>query len=165
MGDNLAIIRRIIEEHRAIRGHIKLIGDSTSDREAMNALARARADWIPGRQEILSEKQKRLQQTLGFLDEGLKNHFAFEARYLPPLLGELLMRALLLDHGEIRKEIDGAKSMVTDTKLEDLSREDLLSKESRINRIINNLCQVVEEHATNEEILLEMLERALEEKG
>ena len=164
MQDNLAIIRRIIEEHRAIRGHIKLIGDSTSDREAMNALTRARADWIPGRQEILSEKQKRLEQTLSLLDEGLKNHFYYEERYLPPLLGDLLMRALLLDHGEIRKEIDEAKSIVTDTKLEGLSREDLLPKESRMNRIINNICQVVEEHATNEEILLEMLERALEEK-
>ena len=163
MEDNLAIVRRIIEEHQAIRQHVKLVGDSLSDQEALNALTRVRADWIPGRLEILSEKQKRMQQTMSALDEGLKRHFYYEERHLPPLLGELLMRALLLDHGEIKKEIDAAKSMVIDTSLERLSRDELLAKESYINRIISNICQVIDEHATNEEILLEMLKRALEE--
>ena len=165
MENNLAIISRIIEEHQAIRGHIKLVGDSASDREAMNALTRARADWIPGRLEILAEKQKKLQQTMSFLDEGLKNHFAFEARYLPPFLGELLMRALLLEHREIRKQIDEAKSIVADTRLEGLSREELLSKESRVHQTVSTICQLVEEHAIREEVVLEMLQRALEEKG
>lgn len=164
MEDNLAIIRRIIEEHQAIRRHVKLVGDSASDREAMNALTKARAEWIPGRLEILSEKQKRLQQTLSFLDEGLSNHFHYEQTYLPPLLGELLMRALLLEHGEIRKEIDEAKSIVADTKLDELSREELLSEESNVHQVVGTLCQLVEEHATKEEMLLEMLQRALEEK-
>ena len=163
MEDNLAIVRRIIEEHQAIRQHVKLVGDSLSDQEALNALTRVRADWIPGRLEILSEKQKRMQQTMSALDEGLKRHFYYEERYLPPLLGELLTRALLLDHGEIKKEIDAVKSMMIDTSLEELSRDELLSRESYINRIISNICQVIDEHATNEELLLEMLKRALEE--
>lgn len=165
MEDDLAIIRKIIDEHQAIKGHIKLVGDSLSDQEAMKALTRARADWIPGRLEILSEKQARLQRTMSALDEGLNRHFCYEEKYLPPLLGELLMRALLLDHEEIRREIDAAKSMVMDTSLEGLSRTELLSKEAYINRTISNIGQAVDEHATNEEVLLEMLQRALEEKG
>jgi hypothetical protein len=78
------MFRRIREGHLAIRGDIRLVGHSVSDQEALNALTRARADWIPGPAEILSETQNRLQQTLSFLGEGLQNHFALEAKYLPP---------------------------------------------------------------------------------
>ncbi len=163
MVDNLAIISRVIKEHQAITGHIKLVGDSISDQEALADLTRARPDWIPGRPEIASEKQKRLQQALSFLDEGLKNHFAFEEEVLPPLLGELFMRAVILDHREIGKEIDEAKSIVPDSKLEGLSREELMSKESQIQQVIDGVCQVVEEHARREEIILEMVQRVLEE--
>jgi len=165
MLDSLAIINRVIEEHQAIRGHIKLVGDSIPDQEALTALEKARADFIPGRLEVLTEKQEKLQQTLNFLDEGLKNHFAFEDKALPPLLGELPMRGLLLEHREIKNKIDEAKSIVASTKLEGLSREELLSREAHIQQTITSICQLVEEHATREEAILDMVQRALEEKG
>ncbi len=81
MDDKLAIINKIIEAHQAIRGQMRLVGDSMVDRQALNALTRARADWIPGRLDILSKEQKKLQETLGFLHEGLRNHFAYEAPF------------------------------------------------------------------------------------
>lgn len=165
MEDYRAMFKRIREEHSAIRGNVRLVGDSVSDQEALNALTRARADWIPGRAEILSEKQKRLQQTLSFLGEGLQNHFALEAKYLPPFLGELFMRALLLEHREIGKEIDEARSTAANMKLEGLSREELLLKEAQIQQMVSGLCQAVEEHAAKEETLLEMLENGLQESG
>ena len=164
MSDNLAIIRRVTEEHQTIRSHIKLVGDSLTDQEVLTALGRARPDWIPGRLEILSEKQNKLQQTMSFLDEGLKNHFAFEEKVLSPLLGELFMRALTIEHGEIKKQIDEAKSIVADTRLEGLSREELLSKEALIQQMIDNVCQLVEGHAAREEVILDMVQRVLEEK-
>ena len=165
MLDNLAIINRVIEEHQTIRQHVKLVGDSVSDEEALASLERARADWIPGRPEILSEKQKRLQQTMSALDEGLKNHFAFEEKTLPPLLGELLMRALTLEHQEIKEKLGEAKSIAADTRLGELSRDELLSKESHMQQMVDSICQLVEEHATREEIILTVIQRALEEKG
>jgi hypothetical protein len=165
MLDNLAIINKVIEEHQAIREHIKLVGDSIPDQEALTALEKARADFIPGRLEVLTEKQEKLQQTLNFLDEGLKNHFAFEGEALPPLLGELPMRGLLLEHREIKNKIDKAKSIVASTKLEGLSREELLSREAHIQQSITGICQLVEEHATKEEAILDMVQRALEKKG
>jgi len=139
MQDNLAIIRRVIDEHESIRGHVKLVGDSISDQEAL--------------------------PSLGFLDEGLRNHFAYEEKVLAPLLGELFMRALVLDHQEIRKEIDVAKSIVTEAKLEGLSREELLNKESHIQQVIKNMCYLIEEHAYKEETILEMLQKVLDEKA
>jgi len=165
MQDKLAIIRRIIDEHQTIKGHLKLVGDSVSDQEALAALQKAHADFIPGRLEVMSEKQKKLQQTMSALDEGLKNHFAFEEKALPPLLGELLMQALVLEHREIKNEIDEAKSTVESIKLEGLSREKLISKESHMQQMIDNICQLVEEHATKEEAILEMVQRALEDMG
>jgi len=163
MVDNLAIIRRIIDEHQVFKGHVKLIGDSISDYEALAAVAKARADLIPGRLEALSEKQNKLRQTMSFLHDGLENHFAFEEQVLPPLLGELLTRALILEHQEIRDEINEAAPLVINTRLEGLSREELLSTESHIQQVIDSLCHLVEEHATKEEAILEMLQRALDE--
>lgn len=89
----------------------------------------------------------------------------FRAKYLPPFSGELFMRALLLEHREIGKQIDEARSMAADMKLEGLSREELPSKEAQIQQIISRLCQAVEEHAAKEKTLLEMLEKGLQESG
>lgn len=164
MLDNLAIINKVIEEHQAIRGHIKLVGDSIPDQEALASLEQAHADFIPGRWEVLTEKQEKLQQTLSFLDDGLKNHFAFEEKALPPLLGKLPMQGLVLEHREIKNKIDEAKSIIASTKLEGLRREELLSKEAHIQQTITSICLLVEEHATKEEAILDMVQRALEKK-
>ena len=165
MPDSLAIINRVIEEHQRIREHVKLVGDSVSDPEALRSLEKVRADWIPGRLEDVSEKQKRLQQTLSVLGEGLKRHFDFEEKALPPLLGELLMQSLIIDHRAIMKEIGEATPVVADTKLEGLNRDELIAKESHIQQMVNNICQLVEEHTTREETILFMVQTALKEKG
>ena len=165
MLDDVAKINKIIEEHQTLRGHVKLVGDSLTDHEALAALERARYDWIPGQLGVLSERQKKLQRAVSFLEEGLRNHFAFEEKALPPLLGELLMDALAIEHREIKREIEKAKSIVTSTKLEGLSREELLSEEANIQQMISSLCHMVEEHANGEEIVLGMVQKALEEKG
>lgn len=164
MLDKLAIINRVIAEHQTIGQHVKLVGDSVSDEEALKSLEGTRADWIPGRLEAVSEKQKRLQQTMNALDEGLRRHFTFEEKALPPLLGELLTQSLILEHREIKEKIDEAKSTAADTKLEGLSRDELLSEEAHMQHIVANIGHLVEEHAAREEAVLAMVKRALEEK-
>lgn len=167
MLDDFAILRRIewvIDEHQTIRKHIKLVGDSVPDREALGSLRRSRNDWVPNRPEILAENLKKLQQTLGFLDDGLKNHFAFEGKNLPPLCGDLLMQALLMEHGEILRKIDETKSVVANSKLEGMSEEEFASQESQIQQVVASLFQLVEGHTINEEVILKMIRRVLEEK-
>lgn len=161
--DKLSLIKRVIDEHKTIGRHMKLLGESATDVESLAALERAHADWIPGRPEALSDKQSRLQRAVSFLDEGLKNHFAFEEKALPSLLGDLIMRAIVLQHREIIKEIGEAKSIVGDARLEGLSREELLTEESRIQQRIGIMCRLVEEHLTREELILQMVQKALEE--
>jgi len=161
MLDNLTIINKVIEEHQIIRRHIKLIGDRLPDREALRSLEKAQADLIPGRSEVLSEEQGKVQQTLSLVDEGLKNHFSFEEKTLPALLGKLLMQGLVLEHRNIQNEISKAKLVVSDTKLEGLKREELLSKELHLQQAVSGICQRVEEHATKEEAILRMIQKAL----
>jgi len=163
MSDELAVINKVIEEHRAIKRHVKLAGDSVSDIEALFDLRKAHAAWSQSSLETLSEKLRQLQQAISFLDEGLRNHFSFEEKALPPLLGELLTRALVLQHREIRAEMDKAKKMVTDSKLEGLSQEELLSQRSQMQQRISHICQVVEEHAASEETILKMMREALQD--
>ncbi|MFC1892876.1 hypothetical protein ACFLYR_02405 [Chloroflexota bacterium] len=165
MEGELAIINQVIEWHQSIRAHVKLAGDAISDREALTGMETAHIDWIPGQTEKMAEKHDRLQQELSLLGDGLNNHFAFEEKVLPPLLGELFMRALTLDHQAIKREIEAAKSTLADNKLEGVNREELLLTESNIQEAVNNVCQLVEEHATREEIMLGMLKRALQDKG
>jgi len=163
MTDALSTLKRIKEEHLNIRRHLKLVGDSVGDMEAMGSLERARAEWVPGRPEALAEKQKRLQQTLSFLDEGLRNHFALEESHLPPLIGDLFMRALILDHRDIMKYVDDTRSMAANIDTEGLAREELLSKDSQVQQAIEHLRGLIEDHASKEETLLSMLETALRE--
>ena len=165
MEDSLAIINRIIEWHQTLRASARLVGDSVTDREALLSLEEARPDWIPGRVEVLTEKQKALQQTIDFLDDGLQKHFAYEEQVLPPLLGELFMQALIIDHREIRREISEAKSTVASARLEGLDRDELLAKGSDIQQVIDGMFQVVEGHCGREEVILEMVRRVLQERA
>lgn len=165
MEDYLAIIKRIIEWHQTIREHVKLVGESISDREALTSLERTRADWIPGRPGFLAEIQMKMQQAISFLGDGLKRHFAYEEEVLPPVLGELFMQALILEHQEIMEAIEEAKPIATDTRLEGLGRDELLAKELEVQQTVSNMCRLVEEHTTREEIILDMVRRALEDKG
>lgn len=164
MSNSLATIKKVIEEHQVIRRHLKLVGDTVSDREAVSNLEEARIDWIPGRPQSLVEIRENLQQALNSLDEGLKNHFAFEEKNLPSLLGELFMKSIRLDHQEIRKALQQSKTMSTDTRLMGLSRDELMHKEAETQQTISNLIQLIEDHAAKEETLLEMLLRVLEKE-
>jgi len=164
MPDELAVIRRVIAEHTTIREHIKLMGDSVNDQEALSSLRKASADWIPGRLDILVERQGSLLATMSALEEGLNRHYTFEELSLPPLLGELIMGALIQEHRELSAALVQAKSTVSNTRLEGLSREELLSQESGLQDMIRSLSQKKTEHLAREEAVLFMVERALLER-
>jgi len=163
MPDALAVITRAISEHHAIREHVKLAGDTVNDIEALFTLQRTQSGWSQTSITALIEKQDQLLQTISFLEQGLKNHFGFEEEALPPLFGEFLMKAILHEHYEISRQIDSAKTTLSNIKLEGLEQRELLSQKSGVQENINRLCQAVEEHAQHEEIVLNMMKKALEE--
>ena len=162
MTDNLKTIRDVISEHHSIKRHVKLVGDSVSDLEALFRLQQVHASWAQSSVEALSKKQEQLLQALNFLDDGLRNHFAFEEKVLPSLLGEIIMKALLLEHQDVSRRLGEIKSLLTSVALEKLNQEELLSRKTHLQQKISNLCQMVEEHAADEEVVLRLVKRSLE---
>ena len=162
MLDNLTVIKQIIEDHVSIKKHVKLVGDSLGDYEAVSTLDKEYADLNPVQVQALSEKGEKLEQTFNMLGEGLRNHFAIEEKYLPSLLGEHLTRALLIEHREIENIIDRTKALVSGIKLEGLSREELISQKFAMQKTINDVGQMIEEHASEEEAVLSMLQKGLQ---
>jgi hemerythrin len=161
MSNYLAKINEILEEHHTIRSGVKLVGDSVSDQEALASLKSVRSEWTPGRMDLVSEKQRKLKQTMSFLKEGLRNHFSKEEDVLPALLGEFLMQSLLLEHQEIIEKIDEISLVTADSKLEGLAEAELESKDAEIKQKISDFSRLIEEHADEEELMLEMVARAL----
>jgi hypothetical protein len=161
MSDASAIVARIISEHHAIRGHIKLAGDTVNDIEALLTLQRTQAGWSHTSVTALIGGRDRLLRAISLLEEGLRNHFGFEEEALPALFGELLMKAVLREHHEISKQIAGAKTTLADIEWERLDQRELLSKKSMIQQNMDRLSQTIEEHAQHEEVILNMVKKAL----
>lgn len=164
MEDNLVIINRIITKHRGIRERVKLTGQSVSDLEALFSLQQGFSTWSQSSLEALVTSRSHLLEAIGFLEEGLNKHFDYEEKALPPLFGRYLMNSLLLEHHQIKSRMSEAKDILASTVLEQLSNRELLLKKSEIQQTISDICQVVEEHAGHEEIILNMLKKSLESK-
>lgn len=159
----LEVIRHIIEVHHTLRKHVKLVGESVSDLEALFSLRGQYAGWTQSSLEKIVEQRDKLQQTLNFLEEGLRNHFAYEEKTLPDILGETMMKGLMVEHNGVRQEVAAAKSVVFGTKLEGMSRDEIILQKSLFQQAIDNLSSRVEKHASREEIVLDMAREALEE--
>lgn len=164
VADQLAIINRVILEHQKVRDYVKAMGGAVTDRQALANLQKARTDWVPGQLGVLAEKKEKLEEATGHLEIGLQHHFGYEEKALPPMLGELFMQALVLEHHHISQKVADARTMIADVRLEGLSREEVLTKESEIQQTIKALGTAVEDHASREEIILDMLQRSLQEK-
>ena len=122
MPEALAIITRAISEHHVIREHVKLAGDTVNDIEALVTIDRAQSGWSQSSLGALADKQTQMQQAISFLEQGLKNHFAFEEEALLPLFGKLMAKAILHEHHKISQQIENTKTALTNIKLEGLSQ-------------------------------------------
>jgi len=164
MSEELTNINHITEEHNTIREHVKLVGGSMTDLEAIFSLQKAGAGWSLSSLKELKDNRIKLLQTLSALDEGLKNHFKMEETAMPSLIGENLMLALILDHKEIGKMIDKAKSLVADTRFEEMDQEESLKKKAEIQALVTDILWKAQDHALREETLMKMVKKALESK-
>jgi hypothetical protein len=162
--EQMAIVSRVIAEHQTIHHNIKLMGESMNDMEAILHLEQRQQEWKSGMPEAVAAKQKKLAQTLITLEQGLKNHFSFEEKYLFPLTGELLAESLTLDHKRITRELEGASTLVREMHLGDVAPEESAAQEDKIRKMIHSLHHLVEKHATTESAIIESMNRALQKR-
>lgn len=164
MSDNIKDVLKAIEEHNLVRESVKSVESSMNDLNALFLLQRERADWALSSAEAQNKSLKKLKTTLDRLYDGLSRHFGFEEAAFPALIGDILMQSLSIDHREIKDSIEKTRAMVEKTDLQALGEKELLDQKTRIQTAINNLCQIIQEHATEEDVLLKMLRKSLENK-
>ena len=162
MSDTLRVIEEAIAEHHSIRENLKHAGDSVTDIEALFTLNQAYARWSQSSVRELKDKQGQLFKAVASLEQGLKRHFGFEEKELPPLLGEVLMKTIVSEHVEIAGLIDRAKASLAEGVPEGLSQPQMLARKAEIQANIHHIIEAVEEHAKHEEIILVMIKKALE---
>jgi|ETNmetMinimDraft_16_1059900.scaffolds.fasta_scaffold91138_1 hemerythrin len=164
MTDHLKIIQNVTNEHNALKGNIKLVGDTVTDHEATTTLQKLRSGWIPGQLDVLDTRLDNLKQALSRLKKGLDSHFAFEEKTFPPLLGDMLTKALLMEHTQIMKEMDSSQKLLSEVNFNGLSREEIIAKEMQIQQVISRLAAIVESHHEKEETVMELIRKALQQK-
>lgn len=162
MINRLEIIRHIIEFHHTIRNELQRIGQSINDLEALFQLRSEYSSWSQSSIENLAESKTKLRETLKSLEEGLRKHFAYEEDNLPPILGEVMMKGLLVEHRAIRQEIKAADNLVFSTEYDSTGYEEAVLQKSRLQQAISNLAQSIENHASREETVLDMARKGLE---
>jgi len=158
--DFLEIIDRAIAEHRVVRSNLSVMGGAMNDLEATFSLQKAHASWAQGSVDTLVENVDRLRQTVEQLGAGINRHFGFEEQYLPPVFGGTLMKALIFEHNEVRKRLADCRALIA-TDIMGLPQEKLLVYRSDIQQKLSDLTQTMEGHASREETVYFMLERAL----
>jgi hemerythrin len=164
MADQLAIVARLMDDHQKVRTNLKLVGDSVSDLEGLISLERVKPDWMLAPSELLAEKHDKLLQTISSLRESMENHFSYEEEYLPPIFGDLIMHALMLEHADVKKAMDGLQATLKNTVLTGLTSEQLMTARWNIQQKLEDLRQLIQGHATKEDILIQMVKKALEDK-
>lgn len=150
MPNELIIIDSLINEHTAIAGHMRSVC-SLLDVWDEDISARA---LLTGQEQSLSQKGVNLKQTMGYLDEGLKQHHKHEEEVIPAIAGELVLEALKIEHREIMKQL-GEINFV----LRDIQPKVLAANFDYLKLIINNLCNLVSLHSSVENTLLNLLKK------
>ncbi|MFC1950914.1 hemerythrin domain-containing protein [Chloroflexota bacterium] len=165
MTDHLNVIKSVSDEHQEIKGHVKLVGDTITNHEAADTLQKLRSQWIPGQLDVLATRLDKLKAALSALNTGLNNHFSYEEKSLPSILGDTLMKAVLIEHKQIKEEIANVRKLLDGVDFEGLEREAIIAKEMQVQQVITRILHIIESHANKEETVMEMIRKVLEHEG
>lgn len=167
MEEALALIEKIIEEHKQILGNIRALEQVTNDAGALRVLDIAKEGFMPGRPDQ-AEGLHKLDELLAITNSGIRAHFNREETGLLAAFeehgGEMLisaLRALLLEHDVIRKRFVHAEQLVTELKTGDLSRHVWEASAHDMRAHIAHTRNLFEVHARSEQNLLRTLRNRL----
>jgi hypothetical protein len=164
MLEKLTTLSQIIEEHTLLRRRLKLAGDTVSDEEALIDLAESNHGWQTKGKEDLIAKQQDLVRTLAMLKEGMGNHFKFEEERLPGVIGEFMTRAIAIEHRDLRREMEDAVATVSAVDFNTLPEKDAPGEVRRLREIINLLREAIEKHAGDEQVVIKLAQKVLDER-
>lgn len=152
MSEVLIIIDRLIQEHAAIKGHMKSASESAEDWRGMewDNLINLTHEQL----QTLNNKRFNLKQMIGDLHEGMKNHGEYEEKILPGLIGEPLMKSIVIEHQEIQKQMREINFV-----LDKSTPQEFLSNRAYLMHIISYLSQLISEHELKEDTILQLFRK------
>ena len=171
MEEALALIEKIIEEHKIIMQRVQTLERVASDAEAVIGFEKARDAFMPGRFEQELGLQE-LQESLETIDKGLRGHFkreetglltAFERHGNKELASAL--HSLLLEHEDLRDRLAHSKKHVAELIGGGLSRHLWEASAHDMRAHISHTRKLLEAHALIEEELLHKLRDQLREES
>lgn len=167
VAEALALIRRIIEEHRIYLAGFQNIEQTANDAMVLSRLEVGKEIFMPGR---LDQKQglKSLGELMSSIDKGLRAHFNREETSLPGVVAQFgdehmasSLRAILLEHEDLRTRIASAEKEVAELTGGRLSRHVWEATAHDMRAHISQTRKLLEVHAAGEQVLLHKLEKAL----
>jgi len=167
MEETLALIEKIVEEHKSIMQGVRSLEQAASDAEAIVGLEKAKETFMPGRLEQ-EQGLKKLQTSLEAIDQGLRAHFNREETGLMNVFEKhgnrelaSALRSLLLEHEDLRNRLAHAKKHVAELVSGGLSRHLWEASAHDMRAHISHTRKLLEAHAEIEQELFHKLRTEL----
>ncbi len=167
MEETLALIEKIVEEHKSIMQGVQTLEQAASDAEAIVGLEKAKETFMPGRLEQ-EQGLKKLQASLEAIDQGLRAHFDREETGLMGVFEKhgnkelaSALRSLLLEHEDLRNRLAHSKKHVAELVSGGLSRHLWEASAHDMRAHISHTRKLLEAHAEIEQELFHKLRTEL----
>ena len=157
MSDQSQIILNLISENGNIKEQTKRAGEAIADWQRTLESEINHKKGSP--MEVLSDKQWKLVQAIGFLEDGLSSHYQREQKEIVPFVG-LLGAALEIEHTDIQEQLHRIRLLLTDTNLKGLSGTELSKKYYDIKRELEITYRLIDDYSSMEDIILRLLLKA-----
>ena len=170
MEEVLALIEKIIEEHKIINIRAQDLELVANDATMLVGLDQAKQDFMPGQLNQGAELKK-LAESLEKLETGLRMHFEREEKALLTAVEEYADRSLvstlhylLREHNGIKKRFAHSDKDVAELMGGGLSRNVWEANAHDMRAHINHTRKLLEIHAQEEEKMLAALRKQLKAK-
>lgn len=167
MEETLALIEKIVEEHKSIMQGVQTLEQAASDAEAIVGLEKAKETFMPGRLEQ-EQGLKKLQTSLEVIDQRLRAHFNREETRLMDVFEKhgnkelaSALRSLLLEHEDLRNRLAHSKKHVAELVSGGLSRHRWEASAHDMRAHISHTLKLLEAHAEIEQELFHRLRTEL----
>jgi hemerythrin-like domain-containing protein len=157
--EDIVIVYGLLHEHEAIRQNAMQIRNAINEPEAKFLQTVGR--WSDELVKEITTAYGNVQIAMSNINQGLQQHFENEEKTLAPLIGSLLTKALGQEHRELLDKFDKARSLVKESNLALLSREELLARSYDIRNTAVNIFDQIESHVTKEDVILQLLRRII----
>lgn len=151
-------IRILIAEHQNIKEQLKRAGEAITDWQ--QTLESEISNQHGSQMEVLTDKQWKLAQAIGFLGDGLFSHYQREQNEIGSFVG-VLNEAFVVEHSEIIEQLQRINLLLTDTNLKDSTGAELAEKYHSLKRDLEATYRQIADHSSAEDIILQLLLKAI----